>query len=595
MMATAFRASETVRAPRTRSLFAIFAVSTIGLFLVVSGGEGALIALLLYLLSISSCLALLYGRRLRRDVLQRVFPIEGADLAVLCGVLSLQLVALVYFSSFPLHFVQDEFITGYASYELPAFHEIDWFAGYPPEGQFIAQFPILYFALQKPFLVLLGPSLEAIRVSTWPYHLLTVALVYLLGREVFGRRGWAAAAAVIYVLLAPNLYMAGYGTHNISSTCFFLASVYFATLMMRRNSRGYAVACGVTATLGYLTYTASYLTIPLLLLFVALVAAFQWSRRPFELFSIVLVIVVVGLLPFVSHAFSGHNYFLQRSDQVNSISAFWGEDGRGRQSDESAFRLFRDHVRLNIQSLYTPGIGGITDYWFGKQALFDRLTLALLLIGMAVATVGGLTRRRGLALLVVSVPLATFVFGMLLTLPAGGFHRTTLAFPFVALLIALALRFAFDLLRRVTDQRAAHVVSTSLLVGALALANLTSALTMVRAEEEISALLDSVPMTEFIEREIPPGSRIVIAAFGNYHLRQEIYIRTGGAYRVDVRPFEEALEGAGASVIVIWRPSAEQLDTLREARLDGRVLDQVYGVPLEHHRIFVPGAIAGSR
>jgi 4-amino-4-deoxy-L-arabinose transferase-like glycosyltransferase len=593
-MAVVSRASHNTHASSKSALIGIFAVSNIGLFLAVSDGRGTLFPLFLYLLSIASCIALLYGRIPERRSLSWAIALNRRDIGILGGVMGLQLAALAYFSSFPLHYVQDEFITGYASYTLPAFHEINWFAGYPPEGQFIAQFPILYFALQKPFLVLLGPSLEAIRIATWPYHLLTAALVYLLGRELFRHRLWAAASAVVYVVLAPNLYMAGYGTHNISSTFFFLAAFYFARLMLRHESRGYAVVCGVFATLGYLTYTSSYLTIPLLALFVTLVTWSRRGRQPFDLFSIVLVIVVVGLLPFVTYAFSNHNYFLQRGDQVNAIEAFWGEDGIGARSDESPSRLFWEHVKLNVESLHTPGIGGITDYWFGKQALFESLTLYLLLLGIAVAVVSGLARRRALDLMVVSVVLATFMFGMLLTLPAGGFHRTTMAFPFVALLIVLAVRFLVSPLWRFTKRGLVRMTPVIAIVITFAVINVQSAETMVRAEEEISGLLDSVPITEFVEQGAPPGSRIVISAFWNYHLRQEILVRTGEAYEVEVKPFDRALDAADDHVIVLWRPSPEQLERLREEHPHGKLIDAVNGTPLERHRIFVPGELARS-
>jgi hypothetical protein len=371
--------------PRTTVLILPSLALNISLVMLVWSGRGTLLPLALYLAAIGSCVAAIYSATADRSVAAKDDRLIGTDFGLLGLVMALQLVALLYITRFPYHYVQDEFITGYTTYTLGSVTEIHWFAGYPEPGAWIAGFPVLYFALQKPFIELLGLSLETIRYSVWPYHLLTAALVYLLGREFFSDRRWTTASAVVYVLLAPNLYMAGYGMHNISSTFFFLAAFYFAVLMVKHDSPTYAVVSGLFATMGYLTYVSSYLTVPLILLFVILAAITQRSRRPFELFAIVLIVVAVGLVPFATYAATHHNYFTQRGDQVNAIAEFYGGD---REAGENPSEQLLDHLATNLRSLYSPGIGGVTDYWFGKQALFDWFTLALIVAGLMMSTTG---------------------------------------------------------------------------------------------------------------------------------------------------------------------------------------------------------------
>ena len=67
--------------------------------------------------------------------------------------------------------------------------QIQWFVGYPEKGTWVSQFPILFHALQKPFFMLLGPTVDAVRISTWPYLALTVVYLYLLARETLAGSG----------------------------------------------------------------------------------------------------------------------------------------------------------------------------------------------------------------------------------------------------------------------------------------------------------------------------------------------------------------------------------------------------------------------
>ncbi|TVR75412.1 MAG: hypothetical protein EA415_04055, partial [Sphaerobacteraceae bacterium] len=245
---------------------------TLASVLLVASGHGRLPALALMIGSVGLIIGALYQSTRSAPVSQSAPEpaLTRDDVPLLGAIVLIQLVGLLYMQTFPLHYVQDEFITGYTSYTLPSLTEIEWFRGYPGPGEWIAGFPILYYALQKPFIELFGLSLETIRISTWPYHLISAGLVYLIGKEVFRCRPWAVVAAVIFVFLAPNLYMAGYGMHNISSTCFFLAAFYAALRMVRDEDRRWIALSGVASIMAYLTYTSSYLTLPLIGLFILL-------------------------------------------------------------------------------------------------------------------------------------------------------------------------------------------------------------------------------------------------------------------------------------------------------------------------------------
>jgi 4-amino-4-deoxy-L-arabinose transferase-like glycosyltransferase len=577
-----------------RTIIALATVTLIlnaAVFWLVASGEGRLLTLLIYLAALGTGIAAILSARTSVPATGTSRPcvsapwLQRGDLPLLVAVMAVQVFGLIYMSTFPFHYVQDEFITGYTSYTLSSITEIEWFAGYPAPGEWIAGFPILYYALQWPFIELFGLSLETIRISTWPYHLLSAALVYLIGKEFFRCQPWAVVAAMVYIMLAPNLYMAGYGMHNISSTFFFLAAFYAAIRMIREDSRIWAIVCGLFATMAYLTYTSSYLTLPLLALMIGLWALFTRSRLPLLRFGQALIIVAIGLLPFLTHAFSHHNYFTERGDQVNATSSFYGEDG----ADEPTSAML-DHVWTNIQSLYTPGIGGVTDYWFGHRALFDWLTLALLAAGLIIGLTQGIRDRDALRLSVVATVAATFAFGMFLTLPAGGFHRTSLAFPFVALLIALTMRAIIEYLPEHNPWPRIRAAVTGLLLLVVILINVSMLESMTENDEQISGLTDSVPMTSYIEERLPDGSEILISAFPNYHLERELIVRTGNAYDVRIVPFDEAVERGDDTLIILFQPSSDQTHRLEARYAGGDFVDSYDGRVFRRHLIWEPEA-----
>jgi 4-amino-4-deoxy-L-arabinose transferase-like glycosyltransferase len=549
----------------------------------VTSGEGRLLTLLIHLVALGSGVAALYFADLHPTINDHDAAIDRRDLPLIGAVLLVQLVGLIYMMSFPFHYVQDEFITGHTSYTLPPLTEIEWFAGYPPAGEWIAGFPILYYLLQKPFIEVFGLSLETVRISTWPYHLLSAALVYLIGKELFQCRSWAVVGAMIYILLAPNLYMSGYGMHNISSTFFFLAALYSAVRMLRTDDRRWLIASGLFGSMAYLTYTSSYLTLPLISVLAGLWTLFSREWRPLIRLAQVTLIAILGLVPFLTHALVHDNYFTERGDQVNAVSTFYGDD-----SVENPATELLDHVWVNIQSLHTPGIGGVTDYWFGKQALFDWLTLTLLLAGIGIALYRGLMDRKPLELTLVVTVLATFVLGMLLTLPAGGFHRTTLAFPFIALLITLAIRTIVEGHPWLATRSRFQLAGTAILLLAFILINISTLQTMTSEDEQISGLTDSVPITAFIENSVRPDSDIVISAFPNYHLERELIVRTGDEYDVRIEPFDQAIDDASNAVLVLFQPSSDQIHRLEARYAHGTFIDRYDGRDLRRHLIWVP-------
>jgi hypothetical protein len=491
----------------------------------VAEGDGRLGTLALYLASLAGNLWLLGLRALPCVRPNRTWLVPGA----LAGA---QLAAAAYFASAPAHFHYDEFITAYASLTLGPVQSIDWFAAYPPSG-WVAKFPIPFFAFQAPLLHLLGPSVEAVRISTWPYLIGTVVYLWLLARWFFPQRWPALAAVVLLVGLAPSLYLSSLGVHFSSSTLCLLAAVYH----WMRRSPTHSVLCGVWIALCYLTYTSSYLALPLLAPF-ALAAPWLGLR--------VLGAFAATLLPFGVYAASHHNYFWERPTQVKA---------------EWSWQTLADSAAI----LYGSG-GGVTHYHFGHLALFEPLTPGLVLVGALLAAGLAWRQRRAEYLIPVAACALAFLFGVVLTNPPGALHRLGVALPFVALLLAQTLAALRP-----------RLVAAPLLAVLLA-ANWLHAEAMIRAEP----LPASVPIAELLVREVPPGSDITIAADPTFHLQRELFFRTRDAFRMRTGWWENIRDDLRGEPVVLYMPSDESLAMLDLLFPGGRLHS------FEKHAVWLP-------
>jgi hypothetical protein len=490
----------------------------------VVAGDGRLGTLALYLGSLVGWLWLLGLRAVPR-------PRPGRSWALPAAFAALQLGAAAYFSSAPAHFHYDEFITAYASLTLGPIDRIDWFAAYPASG-WVARFPIPFFALQAPLLHLLGPSVEAVRISVWPYLVGTVVYTWLLARASFPER-WAAVVAVaLLVFLAANLYLSSLGVHFASSTLFLLAAVYHWS----RKRPEHAVLCGVWLALCYLTYTSSYLAVPLLAPFA--LAAPRLGLRA-------LGAATAALLPFGVYAASHHNYFWERPTQVKA-------------------ELSWHALVANASTLYSPG-GGVTNYHFGHLALFEPLTPGLLLVGALCAVGVALRERRAMPLIPIVAIVLAFVVGVAMTNPPGALHRFGVALPFVALLLAGALRAMPRL-----------VVAPLLIV--FVAANWLHAEAMVRAEP----VPPSVAIADLLMRELPAGAELTIAADPTFHLERELFFRTGNSFRMTTGWWDDVKDDLHGEPVVMYLPSPENLLEFADRFPGGRLFE------LEKHAVWLP-------
>lgn len=404
--------------------------------------------------------------------------------------------------SSPARIHGDELITAYFSLteDLSAQR---FFAEVPRvRVEWVSQFPVPFFLVQRCLLAVVGDDVAGVRLSVQPYVWLVAVLLFLLAREVADRET-AWIAVTISTFLAISLYLETLGLHFISSTAVFLAFFLVGVRAIRSKRSADAAAAGVLCGACYLFYTSSYVALPLMVA----VGGWQVLRTRGRAWGRALGLPLIGLAvtvaPFAAHALTHYNYFNSRLLQVSLLSGQWSDVPERVARGESLLSILSTSTWKAVLSLGKGDLGGHGGYWFGYQGLFDPLALVLLVAGTLMAL--RQARRRPALMVAVALAAATFVSGIVLTIPPPAFHRWSLAWPFLALLMALPIRALLDCARLTRFARVGAVVAVLVLFASINLGRFTRA-----------TFDDSVPLELRLGETINsrfPNKKLYVAAF----------------------------------------------------------------------------------
>lgn len=507
--------------------------------------------------------------------------INTKETIIISILIAIYLLLLYYFSSFKFHYQEDEFITAYISLFLPPLSKLNWFALYPLDKSWVTQFPVLFFILQKPFLKILGPSLESIRISTWPYQISTVVLLYLIGKEYFKEKKYQILVPLIFIFLAPNLYLSSMGLHFISSTVLFLASFYFFLIILKKGRLFYAVSCGVFIGLSYLTYASSYITLPIIFLFMGLESIKSRTLKYFKPFIVSLVIALLILCPFIIYAISKDNFITQRVDQVSILNA--AETQEKIKNGTSFLTIFVNSALINFKSLFIGDLGGINEYYFGREALFNIFTFFLIITGSITCLIKAL-KGKLLYLYPLIIFLTSFFLGMVITIPSGAFHRIYISFPFLAIIIVLGAKF---IIQRIKPSQFKNLVLI-LIIFVFLVSNINSAYEMILRDQQISILTDSIYLESFIKTDFKEG-KIFISTYPAHHLGKELFFRTNSHYNITSNYFPEVFSLVDKkSLLILHYPDKSQIQQLYQKFPNGKYLTQLMQYRLKYYAVFIP-------
>lgn len=475
----------------------------------------------IYILYWFTSIVLLLLASLPKDILKQGFKVKkllnkkafAKGLLILFILLIPAIIRIINIDSERIH--ADEFIPAYYSAHYD-FDNTNFFGGVPPQKGWVTQFPSPYFVLQALFFKFFGENPLSVKLSTMPYSFIVTVFLYLIVKEIFTKR-LALISAMLYAFLSPSLYLETFGLHFISSTAIFISFFFVALLLLKKGNPFLAAILGILTGLCYLFYTSSYIALPVALIF--FLALFIKGNRILALRSFLIFILAFFITfgPFATQALSHENYFIERYNQVKLIQGEWSSvDIKTEKS--IANQTIKKSLADSVYSLFKDGIGGHGGYEFGRLALFNRLSFYLFLLGLVGALI--IIFKRIEIFFVLFVILISFFSGMVLTIQPPAFHRFSIAFPFLVIIMAIPFYWIFSLKNLGNKTK---LIASSFLIIIFTLSNLNHF--NLAVQNDLSSHredLDDVKVIRFIQNSFPKR-KIYVAAFPTFALEKIFY------------------------------------------------------------------------
>lgn len=302
---------------------------------------------------------------------------------------------------------------------------------------YIAAFTWIYPYLQDLASQALGANLSALRVVSGVFGLLTIPAVYRLGMALFNRRIGLIAAFVLAVF-PPHVHFSRIGLNNIADPLFGVLGLAFLVSGMRKGKRAHIVLAGVMLGLTQYFYEGGRLLFPALALCVMGVGAVAWRPKLRPMLWTVGLAVLLAMPVYLT---------LNQLDaptatrlERRALDAELWVDLLLSTSDQG--RIFRERIGPPLAHFITAPDD--SEFYYGGQT---ALVLPALLPILTLGLVWGLWRSAAAWLILLSWVMLT-VLGNSLIFDNGWSARFVVAFPAIALFLALGLDSIMTLFRR---------------------------------------------------------------------------------------------------------------------------------------------------
>jgi 4-amino-4-deoxy-L-arabinose transferase-like glycosyltransferase len=457
-------------------------------------------------------------------------------------------------------FHNDEYLTAYFSYSLGDISKLDWFGIYPQPRDWIWQFPLFYFFFQKLFLNIFGITTLTIRLSNLPYLIIIFLSLFLITSYLYGKRA-GFLSTLILVFFSPDLYLSRWALHFMSSTAFFLLATYLFLAGIRKEKKHYFALTGFVTGLCYMTYYSSWIT-ALLLFFYALmmIVKKQISKEAAKNLLLSLGIFIYTISPLIIYDRKVENFLFTRINQVKLINGAWSPYKDLKIFSKRTFEILKEQTTLSIKSFYTDNIGGQGGYLFGKLALLDKITFIFFLIGIF-NFLYKIFNKRGLnSIFILTIISVTFITGMVLTAPPPPFHRISIIFPIICLIIGTTLADIYYL-----SSEKIKYLGFLFLISTIALILISNILHFKKILAKDGPDDPDYPqIQQYLMKE---GKRFFyVAAFESYGGGKIIFIRSKGTINSITKPLEEILKiipENQTSFLVILYPDEEKIQKVK--------------------------------
>lgn len=411
----------------------------------------------------------------------------------------------------------DDIFTAYFS-ATTDFLKFNFFAGVPEDkAQWVAQFPSFFFFLQRIFFTLFGADLLSVKLSAMPYVFIVSLFLFLIVKKI-SHTSTAIIALSIYAFLAVSLYHETLGLHFVSSTAIFLVFFYLLLLQKYKSNSFLAVCTGIICGLNYLFYLTSFIALPFMILYYFIQLAAQKNILFLKYLLLALFGWFIVLAPFISYNLKFENYLFSRMSQVSLLTGTWSGVKDEIALGKSPLNAVWENTRISLESLYADGIGGHGGYDFSHLALLNTFTRSLFITGVIAGLVLLIQGKREI-LYIYLVIVISYITGVILSTPHPAYHRFSLAFPFLSIVLALSFHFLFTFTKKY------RIFSYSIILFLMAVyihSNYSDFLKSTKSED----LHESLIVSNFINSSFP-GRNIHIASFPGFGFEKVYYFSPG--------------------------------------------------------------------
>jgi len=300
-----------------------------------------------------------------------------------------------------------------------------------------AAFPFLFSYGQAGAAAIFGRNFLGLRAFSALLGALTIPALYLLARQLYGRRT-AVIAALVLLTFPPHLHYSRLGLNNIADPLFGTLALGLLALALRTGRRAAYVGAGLALGATQYFYEGGRLLYPALIAAWLATGFVLWRPRPSWRGVILLALAFVLVAFPVYYTLSGLDFPLfDRMDKTEFSDYYWS---REREPDNFATRVhhFR-HAALHYVNAPENTSFNSFLYYGGHHPLVQEWLAPLFLLGLVV--VAWAWRAPG------TLPLGWVLgvtLGNALLVESAVTARYVVAFPALALLIALGLRAALD-------------------------------------------------------------------------------------------------------------------------------------------------------
>jgi 4-amino-4-deoxy-L-arabinose transferase-like glycosyltransferase len=386
----------------------------------------------------------------------------GVRIAELAAVLALSALAFTlrwWMLGEAVHFFVDEvnFVT--AVLEFRTSHHVPLLAPFSS----LTAFPWLYPYLQSETVDLFGRNLTGLRAISALFGTLTIPALYLLAKALFDRKT-ALLAALLLATFPPHIHFSRLGINNIADPLFGTLALAFLARGLRFNRRMDYVVGGVSLGLTQYFYEGGRLLYPpLIILWLGLGALLWDTRLRAHARGLALAGLAALLVAFpIYYSLLGRDQGLTiRMNDAGLNPEYW--HNLLFSGDVNAWYAHLDRMRWAFATYVNLPEGSL--FYGGGQPLLLGYLVPPFLLGLFYA----IWRLRAPGTLLVVLWILLTSVGNSLLIDSTHSTRYVVAFPALALMVAVGVRYIVPLAGLNRLPRRLSYALVGLLVGLLAI------------------------------------------------------------------------------------------------------------------------------